>query len=132
MTFQEALDAAVAWGYRGPPGVGGDSDVRHAPSAGAGGSRHQPEDPMGMRVPATLLDPQFWRVLGLVLGWHAGWAPKYLPYDQWWRPWWHRFLDHLAAGKSPAAFFAPFQAPLSTALAPCPPALPLPRRRELP
>jgi hypothetical protein len=53
------------------------------------------------------LDPQFWRALGLALGWRAGVDTKCLIYDQWWRQPWHRFIDHLADGHTPEAFFAP-------------------------
>ena len=53
----------------------------------------------------ALLDPLFWRALGVALGWHVGCSPRYIPYNQWWQRPWHRFIDHLAAGKSPASFF---------------------------
>lgn len=73
----------------------------------------------------TLLDPSFWQLLGKVLGWKTDqfWdevgarsfcrrcginehfdddEPECIP--QWkWN--WHRFIDHLAAGKTTEEFF---------------------------
>jgi hypothetical protein len=49
----------------------------------------------------ALLDKEFWEALGRGLGW---------PYKDvemvTWKTQWHRFIDHLAAGKDPAEFFA--------------------------
>ena len=75
MTTQEAIQKAVDVGYQ-VHGVG-----------------------------EAFLDPLFWQTLGVALEWHVECHPRYIPYNQWWRQPWHRFIDHLAEGKSPESFF---------------------------
>jgi len=57
----------------------------------------------GVGVHAMFLDPIFWFALGWALGWHEQPSGGY---DQWWRDPWHRFVDYVAAGKTPDDFFA--------------------------
>ena len=66
-------------------------------AAGEGYKIHEGEE--------ALLDPLFWRALGVALGWQVECHPRYIPYNQWWQRPWHRFIDHLAEGKSPESFF---------------------------
>jgi hypothetical protein len=66
-------------------------------------------------VAETFLDPHFWLALGQALEWDQ--AVRTVPTvehgrptlvtraGQHWLSHWHRFIDHLAAGKSPEAFF---------------------------
>jgi hypothetical protein len=61
------------------------------------------------------LDPEFWHALGCGLGWdyevmtvqavENGRSTLVTRAGQHWLYHWHRFIDHLAAGKTPAAFF---------------------------
>jgi len=66
-------------------------------------------------VAETFLDPQFWLALGGALEWdqavrtvhtvEKGRPTIVTRAGQHWLAHWHRFIDHLAAGKSPEAFF---------------------------
>lgn len=58
-----------------------------------------------------VLKPEFWQALGKALGWeeriNLQWSNKNLPIgmDTHWLYQWHRFIDHLAEGKSADIFF---------------------------
>ena len=106
MTIQEAIKKAVEGGYHlnGADGMGTDEAGAHRECSAW--TRNATDSPCLAGVKASLLDPQFWRALGLALGWYAGVEPKCLIYEQWWRQPWHRFIDHLADGHTPEAFFA--------------------------
>lgn len=64
---------------------------------------------------ALLLDPAFWRALGLGLGWtpQGGTGREY--HDEYneggypsmydWQIKWHHFIDHLAEGQDPESYF---------------------------
>ena len=119
MTIQEAMSKAIEGGYHLHGSDGRDTDDAGAHRECSAGTRNVIDSPCSAGVKASLLDPHFWRVLGLALGWHEGVATKCLIYEQWWREPWHRFIDHLADGHTPEAFFA---------RVPCPqPAAPLRR-----
>jgi len=63
-------------------------------------------------IPNIFLDSEFWQFLGKALGWkdkdeditiememvHGMVMPR-------WKVYWHRFIDHLAEGKTPESFF---------------------------
>jgi len=89
MRVQEAIDNAVAGGYQ------------------ANGSE-------GVRVEEALLDTAFWQALGQTLGWKETCDMRGAP-PEWacgeWLFYWNRFIDHLVAGKDPAAFFASLPSP---------------------
>lgn len=57
-------------------------------------------------IPATLLDPEFWKFYGKA----RGWAKKKHYYSHScnteWEFRWHCFIDHLAEGKDAESFFA--------------------------
>lgn len=63
-------------------------------------------------VEGILLDPSFWRALGKAMGWkESEWYP-FLPSHPHlglnmpeWKWYWHRFIDHLADGKSIESYF---------------------------
>jgi hypothetical protein len=72
-------------------------------------------------VAETFLNPHFWLALGCALGWdqavrtvHAvenGRPTIVTRAGQQWLSQWHRFIDHLAAGNTPEAFFDTLTAP---------------------
>jgi hypothetical protein len=88
MTIQEALTKAAEGGYHH------DSQPQELTiRVGIVGSNTF----RTIRVDAIFLDPNFWRALGRTLGWH---------HERVWRGQWQGFIDHLAQGKIPDAFFA--------------------------
>jgi hypothetical protein len=105
MTIQEAIHKAVEGGYHLHGSDGMDTDDDGAHRACSAWTRNDTASTWVAGVQASLLDPHFWRALGLALGWHEGVDMKCLIYNQWWRQPWHRFIDHLADGKPPEAFF---------------------------
>jgi hypothetical protein len=106
MTIAEALQKAVEGGYRINGSDSMDTDEAGAHSVCSAWTRSDNDTPCGVSVHEAWLDPLFWRALGLALGWHDGVATPCLIYEQWWRQPWHRFIDHLADGHTPEAFFA--------------------------
>jgi hypothetical protein len=106
MTIQEAIKKAVERGYHLNGADGRDTDDAGAHRACSAWTRNDTASTWVAGVQASLLDPHFWRALGLALEWHERVATKCLLYQQWWRQPWHRFLDHLADGYTPEAFFA--------------------------
>lgn len=94
MTIKEAIEKAVSAGYK------------------------VPAFPKGMVEEVYFLDPLFWQSLGKSLGWKD---PKYGTCqcmqgescefcnrgNTMWEYHWHRFIDHLAEGKSIESFFEP-------------------------
>ena len=67
-------------------------------------------------VHETFLDPAFWRALGRALGWEAtcelaitcghGQEECHRCQGSYWMYQWHCFIQHLANGQPPDAFFA--------------------------
>jgi hypothetical protein len=107
MTIAEVLQKATEGGYRINGSDRMDSDEAGAHSACSVWTRSDNDTTCVAGVQEPWLDPYFWRALGLALRWHEEVDTKCLIYDQWWRQPWHRFIDHLADGKPPEAFFAP-------------------------
>ena len=114
MTLEEVLKKATEGGYHRHGSEGMDSDSAGAHRACAAWTRNDNHSTCGAGVQASLLDPLFWRALGLALGWYEGVAPSCLVYEQWWRQPWHRFIDHLADGNTPETFFARMPVPAHT------------------
>jgi hypothetical protein len=106
MTIQEAMNKAVEGGYHLHGSDGIDTDDASANSECSAWTSKENDSTGVASVKASWLDPHFWRAVGLALGWHAGVAMQCLVYEQWWRQPWHRFIDHLADGYTPEAFFA--------------------------
>jgi hypothetical protein len=105
MTLQEAMNKAVEGGYHLHGSDRMDTDDAGANREGSAWIRTEDAPTCVVGVQEPLLDPHFWRALGLALGWHEGVATQCLIYEQWWRQPWHRFIDHLADGHTPEAFF---------------------------
>jgi hypothetical protein len=73
-------------------------------------------------VEKTFLDPLFWLALGRALGWDTevltvhevenGRPTVVTRTGQHWLYHWHRFIDHLAEGKTAASFFESFSTPV--------------------
>jgi hypothetical protein len=106
MTIQEAIHKAVEGGYHLNGSDGMDTDDDGAHRACSIWTSNDTDAPCSAGVKESLLDSHFWRSLGLALGWYKGVATQCLVYEQWWRQPWHRFIDHLADGHTPEAFFA--------------------------
>jgi len=106
MTIQEAMNKAIEGGYHIHGSDGMDTDAASANRECSARTSKKNDSTWVAGVKEALLDPQFWRALGLALGWHERVATQYLIYQQWWRQPWHRFIDHLADGYTPEAFFA--------------------------
>ena len=87
--IQKAIELAVKGGYKDKKFLfdfGADFNIRNS----------------------TYLDPDFWRALGSELGWEDGVSEaewKAGKGRQNWKDVWHKFIDHLAAKKSPDSFF---------------------------
>lgn len=115
MTITEALQKATEGGYRINGSDRVDSDDAGACCAYAACMRSDNDATCVADGQGPWLDPQFWRALGLALGWYEGVATSCLIYEQWWRQPWHRFIDHLADGKPLDTFFARLPSPASPA-----------------
>jgi hypothetical protein len=116
MTIQEAMNTAIEGGYHLNGFDGRDTDDAGANRACSAWTRNDTDSTWVAGVKEALLDPHFWRALGLALGWQAGVEMKYLIYHQWWRQPWHRFIDHLADGHPPETFFERIPVSAHTAL----------------
>jgi hypothetical protein len=115
MTIAEALQKAAEGGYHIHGSDDMDTDDARAHSEFPAWTRTENDSTCVADVQEPLLDPHFWRALGLALGWHEGVATKCLVYEQWWRQPWHRFIDHLADGHTPETFFARMPVPARSA-----------------
>lgn len=78
-----------------------------------GGYEDASISPTGVVYPnenRVLLDPLFWQCLGKALGWDAGnYSEDENSYKGEWEKVWHRFINHLAEGKSADEFFNSFK-----------------------
>jgi hypothetical protein len=123
MTIQEAVTTATQGGYHINGADGMDTDYVDANSEYSVWTRKDNASSFIVPVADTFLDPHFWLALGRGLGWeqavrtvHAvenGRAMLVTRTGQQWLSHWHRFIDHLAEGKPPDAFFATLTAPQS-------------------
>ena len=116
MTIEQALTIATKGGYhiRGSDGI--DTSYEGASNEYSAWTRNDNHSTFMVTVEETFLDPIFWQALGHALGWdhklmtvHAmenGRPTMVTKAQQHWLAHWHRFIDHLAAGKTPEAFFA--------------------------
>ena len=116
MMIQEALNTATEGGYHIDGSDGIATYYEGASNEYSAWTRTDTESTFVVAVEATFLDPQFWQALGHALGWnqdvrtvHAvenGRSTMVTRAGHHWLYHWHRFIDHLAAGHSPASFFA--------------------------
>jgi hypothetical protein len=115
MTIQEALHKAIAGGYHIDGSDGIATSYEGASNEYSAWTRTDNESTFVVAVAETFLDPAFWQALGKGLEWeqdlrtvHAvenGRATIVTRAGHHWLSQWHRFIDHLAEGHPPAAFF---------------------------
>jgi len=116
MTVQEALDTAVEGGYHIYGSDGMDTDYRGANSEYSMWTRKDNESSFIVPTEEAFLDPKFWQALGRALGWSEacdlaitcahGHEECRQYHGYYWMFHWHRFIQTLADGNSPEAFFA--------------------------
>jgi len=115
MMIQEAIDKATEGGYHLYGSDGMDTDYGGANSEYSVWTRKDNESSFIIPVEETFLDPDFWHALGRALAWeHPGMTMHTVENGRativtraghHWLTHWHRFIDYLAAGKTPEAFF---------------------------
>jgi len=116
MTIDEAITKATAAGYHMHGSEGVETYYSGANGEYSAWTRKDNESSLMFRVEETFLDPAFWHALGRAMRWnhevmtvHAvehGRPTIVTRAGQQWLYHWHRFIDHLAEGKTPEAFFA--------------------------
>ena len=116
MTIAEALTKAVEGGYHIHGSDGMATDYAGANSAFSAWTRKDNASSFMIPMEATFLDPQFWRALGRALGWSeacdliitwvCGDAECHRCRGSYWMYQWHCFIQALADGHTPEAFFA--------------------------
>jgi hypothetical protein len=116
MTIQEAINAAVAGGYHlhGTDGVA--TVYTGANNEYSAWTRTDNHSSFLIPVQETFLDPAFWHALGRALDWEAacdlaitcghGHEACRRCHGSYWMYQWHCFIQHLADGQPPEAFFA--------------------------
>jgi hypothetical protein len=116
MTIKEALNKAVEGGYHINDSDGVATWYIGANDEYSAWTRTDNDSSFMVPVEETLLDPRFWQALGRTLGWgevcdlaitcvhgHEE-CCSYRGY--YWMYQWHRFIQILAHGNPPEAFFA--------------------------
>jgi len=116
MTIQEAVDKAVEGGYHlhGTDGVA--TVYTGANSEYSAWTRTDNHSSFMVPVQETFLDPAFWRALGRTLGWEEtcelaitcvhGHEECRRCHGSYWMYQWHCFIQSIAQGHTPDAFFA--------------------------
>jgi hypothetical protein len=72
MTIPEALNKAAEGGYHVQGSDGMETCSEGANDEYAAWTRKDNESTFVVAVEETFLNPEFWRALGLALGWHEG------------------------------------------------------------
>jgi hypothetical protein len=116
MTIHEAIEKAVEGGYHIYGSDGMDTSYEGANSDFSAWTRTDNASTFLVAVEATFLDPQFWQALGKALGWNAvcnftsicvhGEEECQRCHGYYWMFQWHCFIQALADGNTPEAFFA--------------------------
>jgi hypothetical protein len=116
MTIQEAIDKAVEEGYHIYGSDGMDTYYEGANSEFSAWTRTDNESSFMIPTEETLLDPKFWQALGRALGWSEACdlAITCVHGDEecqrcrgyYWMYQWHCFIQAIADGNTPEAFFA--------------------------
>jgi hypothetical protein len=116
MTVQEALNTATEGGYHIHGSDGMETYYEGAHSDFSLWTRKDNESSFLVPVEETFLDPRFWQALGRALGWHAscdlsiscvhGEEECHRGRGSYWMFQWHCFIQALADGHTPEAFFA--------------------------
>jgi hypothetical protein len=115
MTITEALNTAVHGGYHLHGADGVTTTYNGATRDFSAWTRTDNQSTFLVPVHETFLDPAFWQALGRALGWDAPCELAIMcgqEHDKCWRcqgaHWmyhWHCFIQHLAQGDPPEAFF---------------------------
>lgn len=123
MTIQEAVTKATEGGYHINGSDGMDTDYVGANSEYSVWTRKDNDSSFIVPVAETFLDPHFWLALGRGLGWDQAVRTRHAVENgrptlvtragQHWLSHWHCFIDYLAEGKTPEAFFATLTSPQS-------------------
>ena len=116
MTIQEAMQTAIAGGYHIQGSDGGETYYSGANNEYSAWTRTDNQSSFLVPVQETFLDPAFWRALGRALSWDApcdltitcahGDEECQRCHGYYWMYQWHCFIQHIANGQPPAAFFA--------------------------
>lgn len=116
MTIQEAMNRAVEGGYHIYGSDGMDTDYEGATNDYSAWTRKDNASSFLVPTEETFLDPQFWQALGRALGWSEacdlaiscrhGAEEGQRCRGYYWMYQWHRFIQALADGNTPGAFFA--------------------------
>ena len=122
MTIEEALHKAAAEGYQVQSFDGVEMYYSGANSEYSVWTRKDNHSSFMELVEKTFLDPLFWLALGRTLGWDTevmtvhevenGRPTVVTRAGQYWLYHWHRFIDHLAEGKTAESFFEGFSTPV--------------------
>jgi hypothetical protein len=105
MTIREAIHKATETGYHINGSDGMETSYEGASNEYSPWTRKDNASTFVITVEETFLDPAFWQALGRALESYQGLDKRCLAYDQRWIQLWHRFIDHLAQGRSHATFF---------------------------
>jgi hypothetical protein len=124
MTIQEAMHKAVEGRYHIYVADGMDTAYVGANSEFSAWTRKDNESSFMVPMEETLLDPRFWQALGHALGWSEacdlaitcvhGREECHQCHGYYWMYQWHCFIQVIADGSTPDAFFA--QLPSSQAM----------------
>ena len=116
MTIQEAVNTAVAGGYHLHGSDGVATVYTGANSEFSAWTRTDNDSSFLIPVEETFLDPAFWQALGCALGWEEvcelaitcghGHEECRHCHGYYWMYQWHCFIQHIAEGYPPDAFFA--------------------------
>ena len=117
MMIQEAIDKANEGGYHIHGSDGMETSYEGATNDYSAWTRKDNESSFLVPTEETFLDPHFWQALGRALGWSevCDLALIYVPGEEegqrcrgyYWMYQWHCFIQALADGNTPEAFFAP-------------------------
>jgi hypothetical protein len=116
MMIQEAIDKATEGGYHIYGSDGMDTDYEGATNDYSAWTRKDNESSFLIPTEETFLDPRFWQALGRALWWseacdlsitcvHGHEACRQC-HGYSWMDQWHCFIQALADGNTPEAFFA--------------------------
>jgi hypothetical protein len=117
MTIQEVINKAVEGGYHIHGSDGTETFYEGATSEFSAWTRTDNESSFMIPTEETFLDLHFWQALGQALAWSEachlaitctqGHEECQRCRGYYWTFQWHRFIQALADGNTPAAFFAP-------------------------
>ena len=116
MTIQEAIDKANEGGYHIYGSDGMDTEYEGATNDYSAWTRKDNDSSFIVPTEETFLDPHFWQALGRPLGWSEacdlaiscihGEEECHCCRGYYWMYQWHCFIQAIADGNTPDAFFA--------------------------